>query len=138
MANSRGKSLARDDEHLWVDSPNRGAAMPIRTPTPTFSGDAFPGCFGLTDGGSPSRCRAYFVAAFLTTAFFATTERTFAASALFAAHIQGANRKQEAGKVGGIHRECLYQHSITDVQNTAQASTLLPYAGVQSIGPRPA
>jgi hypothetical protein len=49
---------------------------------PTFSGDAFPGCFWLTDGGSPSRCRAYFVDAFLTTAFFATTERTFAASAL--------------------------------------------------------
>ena len=35
---------------------------------PPFSGDAFPGCFWLTDGGSPSRCRAYFVAAFLTTA----------------------------------------------------------------------
>ena len=72
VANSCGKSLSRDDEHRWVDSPNRGAATPIRTPTPTFSGDAFPGCFGLTDGGSPSRCRAYFVAAFLTTAFFAT------------------------------------------------------------------
>src|ERR1700693_2168880 len=33
VANSCGKSLSRDDEHRWADSPNRGAATPIQTPT---------------------------------------------------------------------------------------------------------
>ena len=32
VANSRGKSLSRDDEHRWADSPSRGAATPIRAP----------------------------------------------------------------------------------------------------------
>jgi hypothetical protein len=42
VANSCGKSLSRDDEHRWADSPNRGAATPIRTSTTHILWRRFP------------------------------------------------------------------------------------------------
>ena len=48
VANTRGKSPSHEDEHRWADSPSRRRLCQFGLRPPTFSRDAFPGCFWLT------------------------------------------------------------------------------------------
>src|SRR5665811_284137 len=48
VANTRGKRPSHEDEHRRADSPSRRRLRQFGLRPPTFSRDAFPGCFWLT------------------------------------------------------------------------------------------